>query len=58
MDESQEWAVFNQSGDQVAAVTIPGSMEVWDAGADYVLVQVTDELGLEEVRVYGLEFPR
>jgi hypothetical protein len=54
-DSSQEWLMFDQSGTHISTVRLDGSYEVLDAGADYVIVQLTDELGVEELRLYHLK---
>ena len=53
-DEAQEWLIFEAEGPQVASVSMDPGAEVTDAGADFVVVRVTDEMDLQEIRVYGL----
>lgn len=57
-EPSQEWLIFEPSGAHVASLTLDGSFELLDAGADYVIVQITDDLGLEELRLYTLQQQR
>ena len=53
-DELQEWLILEPAGRHVASVSIDPSAKVMDAGADFVVVRVTDEMDLQEIRVYGL----
>jgi hypothetical protein len=53
-DQLQEWLIFGPDGRQVASVSMDSKAEVTDAGADFVVARMTDELDLQEIRVYGL----
>jgi hypothetical protein len=53
-DEFQEWLIFEPSGSHVASVAMDPSAVLLDAGADYVVTRVTDELDLQEIRVHRL----
>lgn len=53
-DEVQEWLIFNPAGVHVAVVTLDSRAEVMDAGANFVVTRVTDEMDLQEIRAYGL----
>ena len=44
--------MFDRSGVWRRQITIPNSMSLLDAGADWVLVVVRDDLGVERVGVY------
>ena len=52
--ESPEWYVFDPDGRLVRAVEVPAGAEVQDAGADWVLVSLTDDAGVERVGLYEL----
>lgn len=51
------WTVFGSDGQPLARIEggAPGS--ILEAGEDYVLVRATDELGVEQVRMYAIERP-
>ena len=50
----KRWDVFDPSGKRVRQVTIPSNMRLLDAGDDWVLVVVTDSLGVETLAVHEL----
>jgi hypothetical protein len=52
--ERTPWAVFTSEGAFLGSVSLPSSLRPTDVGSDYVLGVWTDELGVEEVRLYGL----
>ncbi|MCY4572996.1 MAG: hypothetical protein OXF01_09345 [Gemmatimonadetes bacterium] len=52
--ESREWYVFDPDGRLVRAVEVPAGAEVQDAGADWVVLSITDDLGAERVGLYEL----
>jgi hypothetical protein len=49
-----EWIVFDESGLVVGSVGLPSNFSPRDAGADYVVGVVTDELGVESVVEYHI----
>jgi hypothetical protein len=53
-DASQNWLVFEPSGDLSASVTMDPALRLLDAGADYVVVLRTDELDVQEIRLHPL----
>jgi len=53
-DDSEAWDVFNADGVLQAFVTHPEGLRIHEIGEDYVLGVVTDELGVERVRLYDL----
>lgn len=53
-DPEHHWLAFDAEGNQVAAMFLPSRFVAEQIGADWVLVRVTDELGLERLAVYGL----
>ena len=50
----RRWDVFDPSGDRIRQVTIPNNMSLLDAGEDWVLVVVRDELNVQRLAVYEL----
>jgi len=54
-DEPEHWAVFDPRGRFLGIVEMPGPGRVTEIGSDYVLGVWTDELDVEQVRLYGLE---
>jgi hypothetical protein len=48
------WDVFEPSGRFLGPVEVPGTLEIHEIGADYLLGVSTDELGVERVEMYGL----
>ncbi len=50
----QRWDVFDPSGKRVREVTVPANMSLLDAGEDWVLVVVRDELNVQRLAVYEL----
>jgi hypothetical protein len=55
IDERPEaWTVFNSDGFLHAWVEHPEGLQIHEVGEDYVLGVVTDELGVERVRLYDL----
>jgi hypothetical protein len=53
-DQDQEWLGFDESGAHVATLRLDASLTVLEIGRDYLIVLATDELDVEEVRVYPL----
>ena len=51
------WTIFATDGRLQATVDVPHNFEVFEAGIDYVLGVMRDELGTEVVQVYSLEKP-
>ena len=52
--ERREWVVFTPAGEWLRIVYLPLRMVVQDAGADWVLVRTTDELGVERIELFAL----
>ena len=50
----RRWDVFDPSGDWIRQVTIPNNMSLLDAGEDWALVVVRDELNVQRLAVYEL----
>ena len=50
----RRWDVFDPSGDRIRQVTVPNNMSLLDAGEDWVLVVVRDELNVQRLAVYEL----
>lgn len=50
-----DWQVFDPEGVLVARVGLPDGLEILDVGPDYLLGRVSDDLGVERVRLYDLE---
>lgn len=48
------WMVFDSTGVIAAWVTLPPQTALYEAGEDYVLLKVVDEMGVEQVREYRL----
>lgn len=53
--ESGMWYVFDSSGRLLGPVEMPSGFEPSHIGEDFVVGVVTDELGVQRVRVYGIE---
>jgi hypothetical protein len=51
---ANRWLVFERDGALSATVQAPGDARLRDAGEDYVIVSMEDELGVETVRLFGL----
>lgn len=49
------WVAFNDGGIPVAEMFLPVPFSVQQIGSDWVLVAVTDDLGIQTVAVYELE---
>ena len=49
------WTVFDPEGRVQGLVETPAGLEVFEIGEDYVLGSAEDELGVEYVRVWGLD---
>lgn len=49
------WSVFDPDGRILGFVETPEELEVYEIGADYILGQVEDELGVESILVWPLE---
>jgi hypothetical protein len=54
LDETPRFTVFHPSGRWLGEVEIPGDGRVTEIGRDYVLGIWTDDLDVQEVRLYGL----
>jgi hypothetical protein len=54
-EEGATWHAFGPDGAYRARLDLPRATDVLDFGEDQVLVRVRDDLGVERVRVYGLE---
>ena len=56
--ESQPaWNVFGSEGMQIAEVSTPPGLHVYEIGANYVLGKWQDELDIEHVRIFALLKP-
>ena len=53
-NQIREWLVFNPEGTWIGTLALPDWAVILDAGADWVLLHVTDALGVEKLAVYGL----
>ncbi len=53
-DQPAVWSVFDPDGVWLGRVTLPGGLEIYEIGSDYVLGRVTDEMDVERVLVYEL----
>lgn len=51
---SDVWVVFEPEGRLVGPVELPRGFTVHEIGEDWVLGELTDELDVEQVRLYGL----
>ena len=51
----KRWDVFDPSGELVRQVIVPNNMSLLDAGADWVLVVVRDDLNVQRLAVYEME---
>jgi len=49
------WTVFDPEGKVLGFVETPEGLEILEIGADYILGQVRDQLGVEYVQVWPLE---
>jgi hypothetical protein len=52
---SGEWTVVGPAGELIAAATVPRGLQFRDAGPDWVLVRVLDELGVERLLLATIE---
>lgn len=50
----RSWAVIDPGAGAIATVEVPERFDVYEAGPDYLLGRLTDELGVQRVRMYGL----
>ncbi len=48
------WTVFDREGRVLGLVETPGGLTIFEIGEDYILAKVTDDLGVEYVRLWGL----
>ncbi len=55
--EASKWTIFNPAGQRVGRLTLPGRFNPIEIGSDYILGLGWDELGVEYIRMYGLERP-
>ena len=53
--EGTLWTVFDPDGRALGLVETPDGLRIFEIGADYILGRFTDELGVEYVRVLGLD---
>lgn len=53
-DSVQTWNVFSPSGEQLATITAPVGLHVYEVGDAYVLGVTRDELDVEYVQLYDL----
>ena len=53
-EEVDRWLIFERSGTLVGTVVARSDLRVLDAAEDYVLVLVTDDLGVETVQLFEL----
>ena len=49
------WTVFDPEGRALGFVETPAGLTIYEIGADYLLGQATDEMGVESVQVWALE---
>jgi len=56
-DEDPRWSVFDPSGRWLGDVVVPAGGRVTEIGEDYLIGVWRDDLGVEAVRVYGLDKP-
>ena len=49
------WTVFDPDGRALGLVETPAFVTVFEIGEDYILGEATDELGVEYVRIWGLD---
>lgn len=49
------WTVFDPEGRVLGFVETPGGLTILEIGADYILGQATDDLGVESVQVWPLD---
>lgn len=50
----RQWMVFDTAGAMQGWVALPPRSDLYEAGADYVLLELVDSLGVESVAEYGL----
>ena len=48
------WTVFDREGRVLGLVETPEGLTVFEIGEDYILAKMTDDLGVEYVRLWGL----
>jgi hypothetical protein len=53
--QEHRWAVFSNSGEFLGHLGLPCGFRLSDLGTDWILGIHTDELGVERVKVFGLE---
>lgn len=51
----RRWQVFGRDGTLEGSLTLPANFTLLDAGEAHVLGRITDDLGIERVRLYALE---
>lgn len=49
------WTVFDPRGRMLGTVATPLDFDIYEVGGDWLLGVWTDEVGVEHVRVYGIE---
>ena len=57
-ETATRWRVFDAEGRWLSDVTLPGDLQVFEIGGDYVLGKRTDELGVEYVQLHALDIDR
>jgi len=55
LDEEPHWSVLEPSGRWLGDLALPEGLNVTEIGADYVMGIWADTLGVEQVRMYGLD---
>jgi len=56
-DEPQLWTVFSPQGAWLGSVVTPGGLNLTDISADHIVGVVSDDLGVETVRVHRISKP-
>ena len=49
------WTVFDPGGQALGFIETPDGLTIYEIGAEYLLGQATDEMGVESVQVWALE---
>lgn len=56
-DTRSVWCVFGLDGTQIGRVEIPGNLEIFEIGSDYVLAKWRDDFDVERVGLFSLTKP-
>ena len=56
--EGTLWNVFDSEGRVLGFVETPDALSIFEIGENYILAKVTDDLGVEYVRLWGLTRPQ